>query len=61
MPKFIITWDTGYGPSSEVVEAADEDQATKKAYEAWRQQAEDNADYSAEPYTKERAEELEIK
>lgn len=60
MAKWIITWDTGFGASSEVVEAADEDQATKMAYEAWRQQAEDNADYKAEPYSKEMAEELEI-
>jgi hypothetical protein len=60
VPKFIITWDTRFGPSSEVIEAADQEQANKFAYEAWRQQAEDNADYNAEPYTKERAEELEI-
>lgn len=61
MPKYIITWDCGFGSKdSAVVECADDDAAQAVAYDHWREAAENNADYSAEPYTQERAEELEI-
>ena len=58
MERWIITWDIGYGARSEVIDAVDEESAQKLAYEAARQDFEDCADYSAEPYTKERADEL---
>lgn len=56
--KWIIKWDTGYGADYAVVEAADEDQAANLAYEAWRQQVEDNADYEALPWSEELAADL---
>lgn len=55
MAKFIITWNTGYGASHEIVEADTPVLANDIAYERWREEAENNADYSAEPYTKEMA------
>ena len=61
MPKYILTWDCGYGSKDgAVIEATDLDAARLAAYECWRENAENNADYDAEPYTPERAEELEI-
>lgn len=58
MPKFIIRWNAGYGDSHEIVEADDVAHAERIAYEEWRQNAEDAADYEAEPYTSERAVDL---
>ena len=40
MPKYIVSWNAGYGDSYEEVEAADE-----QAYELWKEEAESNADY----------------
>lgn len=60
MPKFIITWNIGYGDSAQTIEAKDQEAADKAAYEAAREEFENNASYGAEPYTTERAEELEI-
>ena len=54
--KYIIKWNIGYGESSEVIEAENEDEANKIAYEKWREEAENQADYSAEEYTQEEAE-----
>ena len=56
--KYIITWNAGYGENYEVIEADSHEEAFKAAYEEWRNEAEDNADYSAEPWTQEREEEL---
>jgi len=56
MAKWMINWDCGYGPSYEVVEADSRDEAEKIAYESWREDAESNASYGAEEYTKELAE-----
>lgn len=56
MPKFVIIWNAGYGENWDCVEAADQEEAQKAAYEAWRDDAENNADYRAEPLTKESAE-----
>ena len=57
MSKYIIKWDSGHGSDElEVVEAPDEDAATRIAYERWREEAENNADYGAELYTEELAE-----
>ncbi len=35
MTEYIVKWDIGYGKNYEVVEANDEDEAHKKAYELW--------------------------
>lgn len=51
MPKFIIRWNTGYGDSHEVVEADDDDHAQELAYQAWREAAENGADYGTMEYT----------
>ena len=60
MKKFIIQWNTGYGDNYDIVETVDKEEADKFAYEIWRQEAEDQSDYSAEPYSKEKAEDLGI-
>ena len=48
MPYYVIKYDYGYGPSAEVVEADNQKDAQMMAYEAWREAAENNAEYSAE-------------
>jgi len=53
MAKWIITWNAGFGPSSEVVEAKDHEEAEQMAYEQWKEEAESEAEYTAIPYTKE--------
>lgn len=58
MPRFIISFNAGYGEDHEIIEAESQDTAEQSAYEAWRQAAENNADYGAEPYSRERAIEL---
>ena len=60
MPKFIISWDIGYGRSHEIIDARDLDMARMAAYEQAREEFENSADYDSEPYTEERAKELEI-
>ncbi len=55
MEKFIIIWNAGYGDSAEVIEVEDHDTALGIAYDAWKEEAETNADYKAVPYTKEEA------
>ncbi|GEM_PF-2467235 len=55
MPKFIITWNAGYGDSAAVIEAESHAAASLVAYENWRDEAESNADYGAEEYDKDRA------
>lgn len=57
MPKYLITWNIGYGDNTEVIEAASEEKAQKEAYERWREDAESNSDYSAKLLTPELAEE----
>jgi hypothetical protein len=57
MPKYLITWNAGYGKSNEVGEFATQDEATDYAYEMWREEAENNSDYQAEILTPELAEE----
>lgn len=52
MSKWIIIWDAGYGEEAEIIEAKNEVEADKAAYEAWLNEVENNADYRAEPYTK---------
>ena len=45
MPKFIISWDAGYGTEYDVVECESENNAIKEAYERWREDVENNSDY----------------
>lgn len=49
MPTFVIKWNAGYGDAFEVVEADSKEQAVNMAYEAWREEAESQASYSALP------------
>ena len=58
MGKYIIRWNCGYGDEYDVVEADSELEAENLAYEAWKESAENYAEYVAEDYTEERAEEL---
>jgi len=57
MRKWIIFWDAGYGEETEVIEAANQNEADEAAYEQWHENVESNANYYAKPYTKELAEE----
>lgn len=57
MPEYLITWNIGYGESHEVIEAESQEQANKYAYESWREEAENNADYEARAVTDELKEE----
>jgi hypothetical protein len=56
MAKFIIKWNAGYGDNYDVVEVSSLDEAETMAYEYWRDEVESNADYGAEPYTEDLAE-----
>ena len=57
MPKFIISWNAGYGTSYDEVEAKDSEEADQLAYEAWKEEAESNAEFSSEEWSEEAAEE----
>ncbi len=57
MPNFIISWDAGYGAVHMEVDAENEEEAEKMAYQEWKEDVESNAKYSAEPYTEEMAQE----
>lgn len=59
--KYIIRWDAGYGQEYRVVESEDEEAAVMMAYEAWKEGAEQYADYDAEEYSDELAEEYDLK
>ena len=56
MPKYLIIYNLGYGEETEVIDAENQEGADKAAYETWREAAENNADYKAEPLTQENAE-----
>ena len=56
MTKYIIRWNAGYGDDYEEVDADSEEEAEKMAYEAWREEAENNADYGVEVWSKALAE-----
>ena len=45
MAQFIIKWDAGYGYSYLEVEADSAEEAMQHAYEEWKAEAENNADY----------------
>jgi len=53
MKKYIITWNAGYGPESDVIEAESMEKAEEEAYMAWKESAELNADYEAMEWTQE--------
>ena len=57
MMKYIIRWSFGaQGDNYQVIEADTEEEADNAAYEAWRDDAESQADYEAMDYTEELAE-----
>ena len=43
--EFIVRWNTGYGDSYEMVEAETEEEAVDLAYELWKEESDNNADY----------------
>lgn len=51
--KYIIIWDAGWGQGAEVVEAESLEGAQDMAYEACREEAENNWDYTAAPWSQE--------
>jgi len=57
MKEFIIMWNAGYGEDAELVMAESLEEAQRLAYEAWREEAENNSDYSAMEATDELKEE----
>ena len=60
MKKYIIIWDAGFGDEAKVVDAESQEEAQKEAYEQWREDAENNATYRAEPYSAELAENYDL-
>ena len=52
--KYIIWWE---GNNREIVEAKNEQEALDMAYDAWREDAESQADYGTERYSEEAWEE----
>jgi hypothetical protein len=55
MPKYLIVWDYGCGEMSDVVSYENHEFAEEEAYERWRDGAESQAEYRAEPLTEENA------
>jgi len=60
MSKWIISWDVGYGDEYLEVEADSYDSASEKAYQMWKEEAEQYARYEAVPYTDELAEDYDL-
>lgn len=56
MTKYLLRWNVGFGDITDVMEADDVDSAHMLAYECWKEDAESQADYSAEVLTQELAE-----
>lgn len=56
--KYIITWNAGYGSSSQEVEADSLEGANSIAYEIAREEFENNATYDAVEWSEENAEDL---
>jgi len=54
--KYIINWNAGYGDESEIVEADSLQEAEEHARDAWREDVESNASYSAQEATQENLE-----
>ena len=55
MKKYLIKWNSGYGDTTAVVEYETHKEANEHAYEEWRQEVENQADYSAELLTERNA------
>ena len=47
MKKYRIMWDAGYGKNEEIIDAESQTKAEEEAYKRWREEAENEADYSA--------------
>jgi len=61
MPKYIISWNAGYGKDYDTVEAETEEKACEEAYERWKEDVESQAEYGVEcEWSKEKAEEFEV-
>lgn len=58
--KYIITWDIGFGENAEIVEAKDKKEARKIAYDRWRDDAENEANYNAKDYSEELADIMDL-
>ncbi len=48
MPWFKIKWNAGYGDSFEFIQCESKALADQEAYEHWREEAENQADYGSE-------------
>jgi len=57
MPKYLISFNAGWGENAAVHECDDAEEAQKLAYELAREEFENNADYSGKLLTPELAEE----
>lgn len=53
--RFIIIWDAGYGEMADVIEANSQEEADDRAYAAWHDDVESNANYRAVPWNEEEA------
>ena len=53
MKEYIIRWNIGYGDDYELIDAKDQEEAEKIAYEMWRDEVENSADYEAMEATEE--------
>jgi len=60
MTKYIITYNCGYGDTVDLIEADSLSEAENAAYEAWNEDAQSQADYSAMEFTLENAEEWDL-
>ena len=60
MTQYLAKWNIGYGDDYEVVDAANAEEAEQEAYLRWKEAVENSADYSAELFTREIAEDYGI-
>ena len=61
MKDYIVSWNCGYGNSYETVAAKNREDAMDQAYNLWREDAENNADFNVVgEWTEELAEEYGI-
>lgn len=59
--RYIIIWNNGYGDSAIIVEAEDLADATDQAYENAKEDWESHADYRAEPWSEELADDYDLR
>jgi len=55
MAYYIIKWNTGYGESVELLDCESQEEAQECAYANWREEVENQADYSAVEYSDDEA------